>query len=69
MRPPPIKPRIDAFHWHEILHTTHVLLTTFEAHVEEHRATQSDPELKKLASNVSDAMAALYQAIGSVDRG
>lgn len=50
---------------HEALHTTHVLLCTFEQHVVETRCADEFPDIKAAAERAAEAMADLYQLIGS----
>lgn len=54
----------DAFHAHEALRTCHVLTDTFFLHVAESPFVQAHFDLAKQANEVTQAMAALYQAIG-----
>ena len=55
----------DEFHEHEALHTAHVILDTWDNHVRNHPYVDADPELVELADKASDAMMALYRAIGA----
>lgn len=56
---------LDEFHEHEALHTAHVVMATWEIHVQNHPWIQADPELARRAEKAADAMMALYQAIGA----
>jgi hypothetical protein len=49
---------------HEALHTTHVLLSTFDAHVLESRCAAEFPDVKAAAKKAHQAMFDLYQLIG-----
>lgn len=49
---------------HEALHTTHVLLDTFEGHVLETRCADEFPDVKAAAEKAHQAMFDLYQLIG-----
>lgn len=57
--------KIDAFSKHEALHTASLVVSFFDENVLDHRYVQSDPELLEAASAASDAIAALYQLLGS----
>ena len=60
----PIDPYNDAY-THEALHTTHVLMDTFDAHVIETRCADQFPDVKAAADKTHQAMFDLYQLIGS----
>lgn len=60
-----VGPILDAFHAHEALHTSHVLIDTWSDHVHDHPYVQANAELTKLASDAMDVMMRLYQAIGA----
>jgi hypothetical protein len=50
---------------HEALHTTHVLLCTFDDHVLETRCADQFPDVKAAADKAHQAMFDLYQLIGT----
>lgn len=50
---------------HEAMHTTWVLMDTFEAHVMESRCAREYPEVAEAAEKVHQAMFDLYQTIGA----
>lgn len=50
---------------HEALHTTHVLMDTFSAHVVETRCAEEFPDVKAAAEAAEQALADLYQLIGT----
>jgi len=56
---------VDAFHAHEALHTTWVLLSTFTDHVTEHPYVKANSSLVHLAEQVEAGLNDLYQAIGA----
>jgi hypothetical protein len=56
--------KIDQFHRHEVLHTTHIVSAMFEDHVATHAYTLSDPEVLAAAEKVSAALADLYLLVG-----
>jgi hypothetical protein len=49
---------------HEALHTTHVLMETFAAHVMDTRCADEFPDVKALADKAHQALFDLYQLIG-----
>jgi hypothetical protein len=49
---------------HEALHTTHVLLCTFDDHVLETRCADEFPDVKAAADKAHQALFDLYQLIG-----
>lgn len=57
--------KVGKLYYHEALHTTHVLLCTFDEHVLNSYAVDRNPDLKELAEEISTSMAKLYQAIGN----
>lgn len=54
-----------SFGCHEALHTASILQAVVEENLVDHPAVVLDPEWFALASRASEALAALYQAIGS----
>jgi hypothetical protein len=50
---------------HEVLHTSHVLLDTWERHVDETAACEKFPDLKVAANRALIAMNDFYQLAGS----
>lgn len=56
---------LDAFHQHEALHTSHVLMSTWAEHIVDHSYIQTHPELLLLAEKAHGAMMEVYQAIGA----
>lgn len=51
-------------HTHEVLHTTHVLMDTFNNHVLDTRCADEFPDVKAAAEKAHQAMFDLYQLIG-----
>ena len=49
---------------HEALHTTYVLMDTFESHVLQSRCCDEFKDVKKQATKAFDALYDLYQLIG-----
>jgi len=50
---------------HEAMHTTHVLLDTFANHVLETRCADEFADVKQAAEKAAQALADLYQLIGT----
>lgn len=55
---------LDAFHGHEVLHSTYLINSIFEDFVRQHRFTQSDAALRNAAENVAIALGNFYQLVG-----
>ncbi|MDE1992164.1 MAG: hypothetical protein KGI75_06650 [Rhizobiaceae bacterium] len=53
------------FGCHEAMHTTSIMLDMTDDQLLQHPAILSDPAFYRLASDVHEALFALYQAIGS----
>lgn len=56
---------LDAFYWHEALDRTHTINVMLESLLLEHPVIDQHIELLELAEKASDALHALYQAIGN----
>lgn len=56
---------LDSYHWHEALHTTHLVEAMFDAHVWEHPVIQHDPQLKEQARAVSVGLSKLYAMVAA----
>ncbi len=52
---------------HEALHTTYVLMDTFETHVLESRCAEEFPDVAEAAGEAHQSLFDLYQLIGSKD--
>lgn len=63
----PDKVELDAGHWLEALHATHIAETLFEQHVYDHPAVAQTPELRAKAAAILTALGELYQAIEAGD--
>lgn len=50
---------------HEALHTTHILMETFQDHVLDTRCAEQFPDVAASAEKVHQAMYDLYQLIGT----
>jgi len=55
----------DKFGYHEVLHTAHVLMDTWERHIAGHGLMESEPELKAQAEFIGSMMADFYQLVCS----
>lgn len=56
--------KIDKFHTHEALHTTNVMLETWDAQIYNHPFIQHHGDLCNMADDISAAMMKLYSEIG-----
>ena len=61
------KKQLNKFHWHEALDRANMLNEMWVAHIEEHPVIKRSPALCKLAGQIGDMMAQLYQMVGSED--
>ena len=59
--------KLDEFHQHEAMHTAHVVMETWAVHVQDHPWVVADDKLSGLADAATEAMMALYQAMGADD--
>lgn len=59
---------INAGHFHEALHATYMLATSWEQFVASAPAVKTNVELAEKANRILDEMNSLYLAIGAVDR-
>jgi hypothetical protein len=55
---------LDAFHAHEVLHTASIIANLFEERIEQHRYTQSEPEIRAAAERLSLQLHDFYQLVG-----
>jgi len=58
---------IDDYHRHEALDRAAVFAEHFETHVASHPVILKDPALRAQAEEITNRLAALYQAIGRLD--
>jgi len=52
-------------HYHEVLHTAHIVSSMFDQFIREHPATQQSPALREAADSLSSALADFYQLAGA----
>ena len=57
--------KTDKFHAHEALHAAHIAIEMWCEHVEGAKWIEENKDLFDLAGKASDAMGAVYQAIGN----
>lgn len=62
-----MKPKNDEFHYHEVLDRTHVLLSTWEEHINEHQVVFNNEELKSKSEEIMDLIGEFYQLISNVE--
>lgn len=56
----------DQFGYHEVIHTTHVMLSMWEDHILGHGVVDVDePELKDLGEKISSLMSEFYQEVSN----
>lgn len=60
------KQKIDAFHWHEAIHTVSILEDIFDRQLLQHPVIERDAYLKGLADDAHRAIYELYQAIARI---
>jgi hypothetical protein len=56
---------LTELHWHEALHTAHIVEELFDTHLWGHPAIQQTPAVREQARAISIALSELYQAIGA----
>lgn len=59
-------PPNDKFGYHELLHTAHIMASSWEDHIVNHAATDDDPELKEEAHRIMDLLGDFYQLVARV---
>ncbi len=59
---------MDDYHRHEALDRTAIFADQFESHVASHPVIELEPDLKSQADEIIDRLAALYQAVGRLDK-
>ncbi len=57
-------PPITDFHRHEVLHVAYIAADVFDRHLLEHRAVQSNADLREKAEAISTLLWDFYQAAG-----
>jgi hypothetical protein len=62
------KVEINDIQVYEVLHTSSVLMDTFDRHILEHVAVSHTPELKEAATKTLEAMHDFYQLVGNYSR-
>ena len=55
----------DPFHRHEVLHMSSVIQSLFQTEICENEFVKSEPDLGKLAEEINNKIAELYQLLGS----
>jgi len=58
-------PKLDDFHYHELLDRLHVIMCTIDEHIQQHPAAKLDTELNSLISAAQDKLWEAYQLTGS----
>lgn len=57
--------KLDEFHTHEALDRTYLCCEMFDTYVAEHPYVKADPQLAELCEKATDALYAVYNAIGA----
>ena len=55
----------DQFGYHEVIHTSHVMVCIWEDHILGHGVVEEDTELTELADRISSMMADFYQLVSN----
>ena len=58
--------KIDAFHWHELLHTAHIMCCMWQDHIQSHPATINNDEIKAHAEDILTELGKFYQTVGKL---
>jgi hypothetical protein len=56
----------EEFSYHEVVHTAHILETTFNGFIIESVAVKANPELLAAATKASEALNEFYQIAGKI---
>ena len=58
-------PKLDEFHYHEMLDRLHVIMSMVDDHLQQHPVAKIDVELKTLISEAQDKLWLAYQLTGN----
>tara|TARA_B110000881_G_scaffold176945_1_gene161954 strand:- start:221 stop:415 length:195 start_codon:yes stop_codon:yes gene_type:complete len=59
------KPKLDEFHYHEMLDRLHVMMTIADAHLQQHPVAKLETEVASHISSAVDHLWQAYQLIGN----
>ena len=59
------KPKLDKFHYHEMLDRLHVVMSMVDVHLQQHPVAKIEPEIKDLISHAQDSLWQAYQLTGT----
>jgi len=59
------KPKLDKFHYHEMLDRLHVIQSIIDDHLQQHPVAKIETDVKELISEAQDKLSEAYQIIGS----
>ena len=59
------KPKLDKFHYHEMLDRLHVVMSMIDDHLQQHPVAKIEIEIKDLISEAQDKLFEAYQIVGS----
>lgn len=61
------KPKLDKFHYHEMLDRLHVVMCMAEDHLQQHPVAKIESEVGKLIDDAITALFKAYQLTGTID--
>lgn len=62
-----MKNKYSEFHYHEVMDRTHVVLSSWEANINEHEVVQGNDELKEKSEEIIKLIGDFYQLIANVE--
>lgn len=58
------KPKLDEYHYHEIVDRLHVMMSMIDDHLQQHPVAKIETEASKLISAATDNLWQAYQLLG-----
>ena len=62
------KPKLDQFHYHEMLDRLHVIMSMIDDHLQQHPVAKIETEIKDLVSAAKDKLHEAYQITGTQNK-
>lgn len=59
------KPKLDEFHYHEIVDRLHVIMCMVDEHLQQHPVAKLENEANQLIANANDNLWQAYQLLGA----
>ena len=59
------KPKLDEFHYHEIVDRLHVIMCMVDEHLQQHPVAKLETEANQLIASANDNLWQAYQLLGS----